>query len=654
MLFNAEFKRAGSDLVLTGDDGKTAIVHHYFDSDNRVTLRSAEGASLSPDVVDALAGSLAPGQYAQATPAQANAEAVGRVATVSGNATIMRNGVAVTVSVGDAVLKGDVLQTGSGAMGVTFNDSSTLNLTANSRLVVNEFVYDPNGTANSQLISLVQGSLTMISGQVAHTGTMKVDTPVATMGIRGTFFGVTDASDGAVQVWVNQSSLGIEAVDHNGAVLGTITQDGPMLVFHPSSLQVLVQELQRGPQQIATELSALQAIIATQSVGQRLIDQYFNPNNPNPQSTDHPHSQFDLLILPNNTQNASTTGAGDSTLGSGVADGIKVQVTTQTVVGTTVTEEPVQTVFVPLTNFPPVVSSPPPQQETPSSNDAPIIFTEQNNNAVTVSDPDTPVLSVTLTASHGTVALGQARSGLVFAPGDTGNADDVMTFTGTQQDINTALDGLVFTPTPTPGNHQATLQITATDGTNTTTQTINFTTDAQPVVNPGSAASYAEHNSGVPIVGSGFQISDADDPQGPLQTATVTLTNRQAGDLLSVSGTLPGNIQANVTTDNDKIVVTLTGAASLADYQAALHQITFSSGDNPDTTDRDITITVNDGIFDSDPAHATIHVAQVNDPPVIVGPAEDTNQTAEDHPTPSCRRSASSFPIRMPAVIRSR
>ena len=53
-------------------------------------------------------------------------------------------------------------------------------------MVLNEFVYNPAGATNSALINLVQGSFTFIAGEVAKTGDMKIGTPVATMGIRGT------------------------------------------------------------------------------------------------------------------------------------------------------------------------------------------------------------------------------------------------------------------------------------------------------------------------------------------------------------------------------------------------------------------------------------------------------------------------------------
>ena len=95
-LFQADFKRAGSDLILTGD-GQRVVGPGYFKHENLPTLLTAKGAALSGDIVAALAGPLAPGQYAQAggAPATSDAQPIGRVATASGNATAVRNGVAV-------------------------------------------------------------------------------------------------------------------------------------------------------------------------------------------------------------------------------------------------------------------------------------------------------------------------------------------------------------------------------------------------------------------------------------------------------------------------------------------------------------------------------------------------------------------------------
>src|SRR5215831_4638630 len=154
---------------------------------------------------------------AQSNPAKPSAEAVetasiGKVVTTTGLVTIEHaNAVVVQANlppssgvgqtnVGDPVYKGDVVQTGAnGKVGITFTDGTTFNLSSNARMVLNEFVYDPNGKSNSTLFSLSKGTFTFIAGKVAKTGDMKIDTPVATMGIRGTTPHVEISDDGTVK-----------------------------------------------------------------------------------------------------------------------------------------------------------------------------------------------------------------------------------------------------------------------------------------------------------------------------------------------------------------------------------------------------------------------------------------------------------------------
>jgi len=136
--------------------------------------------------------------------------AIGKVMTLSGTVTIEHDTVVVVqakltsgpnaVRIGDFVYKGDVVQTNSdGKIGITFTDGTSFNLSNNARMVLNEFVYDPKSTSNSSLFSLTKGSFTFVAGALARTGDMKLDTPVATMGIRGTTPHVEISDDGTVK-----------------------------------------------------------------------------------------------------------------------------------------------------------------------------------------------------------------------------------------------------------------------------------------------------------------------------------------------------------------------------------------------------------------------------------------------------------------------
>jgi VCBS repeat-containing protein len=133
---------------------------------------------------------------------------------------------------------------------------------------------------------------------------------------------------------------------------------------------------------------------------------------------------------------------------------------------------------------------------------------------------------------------------------------------------------------------------------------------------------FTENGSAVSVADGDITITDADDTH--IESATIVLTNAKADDTLTI-GTLPAGISGSY--DAATHTVTLTGSASLADYQTAIQAVTFSnSSDNPDTTERTITVTVNDGDADSNTATTTVHITAVNDAPVAVDHNEIFNE----------------------------
>lgn len=151
-------------------------------------------------------------QNTQAQPAvqDVSIKPIGKVITATGSVTIEHvNAVVVQAAlgnqpgqakIGDPIYLGDVLATGAdGKVGITFADGSAFDLSSNARMAMTEFIYDPSSTSNSSLLSLTKGTFTFVAGKIAKTGDMKVDTPVATMGIRGTTPRVEIAEDGTVK-----------------------------------------------------------------------------------------------------------------------------------------------------------------------------------------------------------------------------------------------------------------------------------------------------------------------------------------------------------------------------------------------------------------------------------------------------------------------
>ena len=187
LLFRGHFARSGPDLVLTGQDGHRLVVTGYFATEKHPDLVAPNGAHLTGDLVDLLAGSPTPGQYAQAK-TTLPPDAIGKVEKVVGQVTLIHNGVAGPLHVGDPVYKTDVVQTGANSTcGIAFPDGTALDLVNNTRMALNEYNYEANSASNGAIFSLVEGTFAFVAGQVAHTGEgLKINTPVATMGVRGT------------------------------------------------------------------------------------------------------------------------------------------------------------------------------------------------------------------------------------------------------------------------------------------------------------------------------------------------------------------------------------------------------------------------------------------------------------------------------------
>ena len=109
-----------------------------------------------------------------------------------------------------------------------------------------------------------------------------------------------------------------------------------------------------------------------------------------------------------------------------------------------------------------------------------------------------------------------------------------------------------------------------------------------------ATATYTAGGPAIPVTDIDVLITD-DDPT--IESATITILgwSLHAGDVLSIAGTLPAGITAS-SYNPITGVLTLSGAASLADYQTALRQVVYSNTlGAPSTADRGIQVTVNDG-----------------------------------------------------------
>ncbi|WP_040259424.1 retention module-containing protein [Pseudomonas massiliensis] len=196
----------------------------------------------------------------------------------------------------------------------------------------------------------------------------------------------------------------------------------------------------------------------------------------------------------------------------------------------------------------------------------------------------------------------------------------------------------ITTPLNYNGTFTLTVTATATEqgvaSPQVRTGTLSVTVDAvndAPVVTltPGSGTSadvtYVENAAATALVKQ-LSISDADGTN-TLKSATVTLSNAQANDVLKV-GTLPSGITATIDTSvSGKITVTLSGTSTLANYEAAIKAITYANtSEDPSVVDRSYSVVVNDGGASSVAASGQVHVTAVNDAPVAATGSASTNE----------------------------
>lgn len=125
--------------------------------------------------------------------ATASETPVGSIKTVKGAATIIRDNVPVATASGTRVYRNDILRTGpDGALSMVFRDDTLVSVGPGSELSVNEFVFSPADGRLSFITRLIKGTAVYMSGIIARLSpeSVRFETPVANIGIRGTTFAV--------------------------------------------------------------------------------------------------------------------------------------------------------------------------------------------------------------------------------------------------------------------------------------------------------------------------------------------------------------------------------------------------------------------------------------------------------------------------------
>lgn len=120
--------------------------------------------------------------------------AIGKVTEqVNAPPTIQRQNNTLTGAKGTGVEMNDAIKTAQGKVGITFEDETKVQVNENSKLVIDDFVYDPKSKAGKLGAKIALGTVRYASGQIAKNSPQNValNTPSATVAVRGTDFTAT-------------------------------------------------------------------------------------------------------------------------------------------------------------------------------------------------------------------------------------------------------------------------------------------------------------------------------------------------------------------------------------------------------------------------------------------------------------------------------
>jgi hypothetical protein len=151
---------------------------------------------------------------------------IGAVSELEGKGKIKRtDGAKVDLEQSLDVFSYDEVMTGQGRTAIDFIDDTRVEVTEHSKLIIDEFVYDPANNQGGLTLTAALGTVRYASGQIAkdYKDNVKIKTPTATIGVRGTDFAmIVDELGGSTIIL-------LPSCNSNGnCVVGEISVDSAM------------------------------------------------------------------------------------------------------------------------------------------------------------------------------------------------------------------------------------------------------------------------------------------------------------------------------------------------------------------------------------------------------------------------------------------
>ena len=120
---------------------------------------------------------------------------IGEISELRGNGEVLRKDQSDKLLAETAlgIFSYDDVRTGNGRIGITFLDSTVIRLTEHSKIIIDEYIYDPDPSKSKMALKMASGTARFITGALGKIDkqNIKIRTPSATVAVRGTDFTTT-------------------------------------------------------------------------------------------------------------------------------------------------------------------------------------------------------------------------------------------------------------------------------------------------------------------------------------------------------------------------------------------------------------------------------------------------------------------------------
>ena len=177
--------------------------------------------------------------------------AIGDVIEQKGNSMIERKGgEELLVDQGTGVESYDTVKTAKGRTAIQFIDDTRVDVTEHSKLLIDEFVYDPNTKTGALSIKAALGTVRYASGQIAKNSrqNIKIKTPTATIAVRGTDFSmsVDEFGQSTVILLPSCTQIGSKALCTVGEI--SVESDVGQVVLNQAFQATTISAIDSAPQ----------------------------------------------------------------------------------------------------------------------------------------------------------------------------------------------------------------------------------------------------------------------------------------------------------------------------------------------------------------------------------------------------------------------